>query len=315
MTMTTSFMVSSIAFDWCIVRRSTLREKNSTTREHHRHVIFIMVRWSHVKWHALRSAVSFYAAVCTVRWMIDAARLIFFRFYKKHLKTTKDTNMNRIQSLFWEKNINNQSEISCLPRWWRNTAVKANCFDFNVLLSSILDFSPLLLALDSCHLKDWRQINPHRKSQWMLLPPPLRLLLLLLQPATAGMVRVRMKYLMFLVRVFAWNHWGTLARCPRPKRLVSIYPLLSSLDLTQVPMAPVAQLFKTLKSRLGCRGPLDRMNGPRGQSMWCQWFQPYGHTCQGWNEWERSILLDHRATQQHSRRHHRILLLNHISFL
>ncbi len=121
--------------------------------------------------------------------------------------------------------------------------------------------------------------------------------------------------LMFLVRVFAWNHWGTLARCPRPKRLVSIYPLLSSLDLTQVPMAPVAQLFKTLKSRLGCRGPLDRMNGPRGQSMRCQWFQPYGHTCQGWNEWERSILLDHRATQQHSRRHHRILLLNHISFL
>jgi len=193
--MTTSLMVSSIAFDWRIVRRSTLREKNSTTREHHRHVIFIMVRWLHVKWHALHSAVSFYAAVCTVRRMIDAARLISFRFYKKHLKTTKDTDMNRIQSLFWEKNINNQSEISCLPRWWRNTAVKANCFDFNVLLSSILDFSPLLLALDSCHLKDWRQINPHRKSQWMLLPPPLRLLLLLLQPATAGMVRVRMKYL------------------------------------------------------------------------------------------------------------------------
>jgi len=34
--------------------------------------------------------------------------------------------MNRIKSLFWQKKINNQPEISCLLRWQWNTVVKAN---------------------------------------------------------------------------------------------------------------------------------------------------------------------------------------------
>jgi len=36
-----------------------------------------------VKWHALNSAVSFFAAVCSVHRMIDATQLIFLYFNKK----------------------------------------------------------------------------------------------------------------------------------------------------------------------------------------------------------------------------------------
>ncbi len=61
--------------------------------------------------------------------------------------------MNRIQSLFRQKNINNQPKISRRSQRRRNIAVKANCFVLNVLLSNILDFSPLFLAVVSRRAK------------------------------------------------------------------------------------------------------------------------------------------------------------------
>jgi len=43
--MTTSFMVSTIAFEWCMAAWWSQRTKYSTSREHHSHVIFTIKCW------------------------------------------------------------------------------------------------------------------------------------------------------------------------------------------------------------------------------------------------------------------------------
>ena len=70
---------------------------------------------------------------------------------------------------------------------------KSQLFCFEHLLLHILDSSPLFLQSSPARPKDRRRINPPWKSQWMLLLPLPKLLLL--PPATAVMVRVQMKYL------------------------------------------------------------------------------------------------------------------------
>jgi len=108
---------------------------STKTRDHHSHVIVIIVHWSYGKWHASSDAVSFFASFCTVSWMTDATQLIFIRCHREHFETIDFTDINRIGSLFQRKTINNQPEISRWPRGPRNTAVKAKLCVYNVFAS------------------------------------------------------------------------------------------------------------------------------------------------------------------------------------
>jgi len=140
------FMVSSILFDWHMAGWWSQCTKYSTTQDHHSHVIFIMVSWLYCKRHALGSAVAFLASFFTIHWM----RLMLLNQYFLVFTTWKQlnyTNMNKIQSLFWQKIIHNQPKISCLWRWWWNIVGKAN-YLFSTLNFSLLFCSCLLYNSD-----------------------------------------------------------------------------------------------------------------------------------------------------------------------
>jgi len=146
----TSFMASTIAFEWCMAAWWSLCKNYSTTRDHRSHVIFIIGSWSNCKRHALSGAVSFFASFCTVRRMIDAARLIFIRFCRKQWKTFEYIDMDRIKPFFRQMNIDNQPEISRRPRGRRNKAVNAKFCFFNDFVSKYPRSLTAFLAILSC---------------------------------------------------------------------------------------------------------------------------------------------------------------------
>jgi len=161
--MTTSFMALSIAFDWHIAGWWSQCTKYSTTRDHHSHVIVTIVNWSYGKLHVSSDAVPFFASFWTVSQMIDAVQVIFIHFHREHLETIDYTHINRIESSFQRKRINNQSEISPRLSGWRNTVVNVNLCVFNVFVSKSPWFLTAFLVILSFVLMN-------SISQWKAVP-------------------------------------------------------------------------------------------------------------------------------------------------
>jgi len=185
--------------------------------------------------------------------------------------------MNRIQSLFRQKNINNQPKISRRSQRRRNIAVKANCFVLNVLLSNILDFSPFFLAVISRRAKGLEEDKSSLEEPTDAAATTAKATTTTTTSNSSDGESPDEVPSSSASAIEGYVEDGTVASCSGFKHLVCMYPLLSCLDSTRAPKAPVARLLIHKNSRLGCTGPLDTTNGHRGQSIQPQLFQPHSH--------------------------------------
>jgi len=290
-----------------------------------------MVSWLYVKWHALSSGVSFFWPLLapSVGWLMPARFVIFyFYFYKikstwKQLKTPIWTEYNH----YSDKRIStiNPKSVVC----WDddgNTAVKSQLFCFQRIMikhswfltafscSCLLLPPPQLLLLlppatataamvrtgpDEVHISS-------AKCYWRLRGRWIELL-------QVGNKETSLSSNMWkkLTRGIFSNHGPCFWPVPLPGITGALLPVVQDPNGWS-PCTHCCHVWirrghlwclwhdcsRHSNSRLGCTGPLDRMNGPRGGSIRPQWFQPHNHDSPRMEPMGAiEILLDHHATQ------------------